>query len=197
MELVLGMPWVFQRLRYWSLGGFDFAPGYRLLNVGAADIVLDVGCGMGDAMNHLAAFQSYHGFDLDQRAIAAFHERVHQPNIHLYAQRCDHTTIAALNPTKVVLCGLLHHIPDSEALGLLQTLRQSAHCQRIMSIDTVFLPGRRVNNLLARCDRGRHVRTVEQYQALAQTAGFHVQNSFWIETRRRVASYYDMILEPP
>ena len=55
-----GLPWVFQRLRRWVLGGFSFAPAYHLLEVGNGDMVLDVGCGMGDAMQHLGDFQEYH-----------------------------------------------------------------------------------------------------------------------------------------
>ena len=156
-----GLPWVFQRLRYWFLGGFSFAPGYELLEARDGDRVLDVGCGMGDALRHLGGFQEYHGFDTDARAIDCFRKLHPQANVHLYSRVCQLGDIARIQPTKVVLAGLLHHVSDAEALQLLRPLADPPH-PRIMTIDTVFLPGHWTNNLLARSYRGRYVRTQEQ-----------------------------------
>jgi SAM-dependent methyltransferase len=195
-EWVFGMPWVFERLRRWTLGGFDFAPAYRYLDVRSNDVVLDIGCGTGDAMAHLAAFREYHGFDIDARAIDAFARRHSRPEIRLYARRSDPADVARIAPTKVVMVGVLHHMTDAEAKHLLRSLRGVSTVQRIATVDTVFLPGHIINNALARLDRGRHVRTEEGYKALARAAGFTVERSFWIETGRRVARYYAMVLKP-
>jgi hypothetical protein len=92
------------------------------------------------------------------------------------------------------MVGVLHHMSDSDATGLLHPLARIPSVQRIATVDTVFLPRYPTNNLLARIERGRFVRTVQQYQALAQSADLHVQRSFWIDTGRRVARYYGMVL---
>lgn len=196
MEWVLGTPWVFERLRRWVLGGFDFGPAYRYLDVGERDIVLDVGCGMGDAMKYLDAFSEYHGFDIDARAIDAFRRRCSKTNVHLYARRGEPQDIARIAPTKVVLVGVLHHMSDSDVATLLRPLAAVPALHRIATVDTVVIPRSATNNLLARFERGRYVRTVEQYQALARSADLDIQRSFWIDTGRHVARYYGMVLEP-
>ncbi len=196
MDRVFGTPWVFERLRWWVLGGFDFGPAYRYLDVRPDDVVLDIGCGMGDAMAHLDAFSAYHGFDIDARAIAAFGRRHPRHDVNLYARSSEPEDLARISPTKVVMVGVLHHMNDSEVERLLRPLARISSVQRIATVDTVFLPQYASNNVLARIERGRHVRTVEQYQALVRAAGLEVERSFWIETGRKVARYYGMILVP-
>jgi 2-polyprenyl-3-methyl-5-hydroxy-6-metoxy-1,4-benzoquinol methylase len=196
LEWVLGTPWVFERLRRWVLGGFDFGPAYSYLDVRETDIVLDVGCGMGDAMEHLDSFSEYHGFDIDARAIDTFRRRCSKANVHLYARRGEAQDIARIAPSRVVMVGVLHHMSDAEVVSLLRPLTGIAALPRIATVDTVFIPGSAINNLLARFERGRYVRTVEQYQALVRSAGLDIQQSFWIDTGRRVARYYGMVLKP-
>ena len=193
-EWMLGIPWVFRTLRPCVLGGIEFGPAYDILNVQPDDVILDVGCGMGDAMNYLPAFRAYHGFDTDARAIAAFRARFPRGNMLLYDRHCRGEDIAAINPTKVLLIGLLHHIADPEAVALLQSLAAAAQVKSIVTLDTVFLPRRGINNVFSRLDRGRFVRTVEGYHALVERSGLTVAQSFWIDTRCRLTRYYGMAL---
>jgi SAM-dependent methyltransferase len=198
LEWILGIPWVFQTFRRWALGGFSFAPAYEVLDVSVGDIVLDVGCGMGDAMNYMyrRGFTAYHGFDVDPRAIEVFRQRYPQENVILQARRCSADDLAQIKPTKVILVGFLHHVDDVEAKTLLQLLAESPRLERIVTLDTVLLPKHWANNLLARLDRGRFVRTIEGYHSLIVGVGLAVPRSFWIETGWRFAKYYAMALEP-
>ena len=38
---------------------------YESLEAEASDVIVDVGCGTGDALRYLPSFKSYHGFDVD------------------------------------------------------------------------------------------------------------------------------------
>jgi len=197
LEWLFGIPWVFQRLRQRALGGVDFRPAYDQLAVGGEDVVLDIGCGMGSAMGFLTAFKAYHGFDTDPRAIAAFRRRSLPGNVTLYNRPCRPADVMALAPTKVLMIGLLHHVDDPEILPLLRALAALPGLTGIATVDTVLLPGRRINNLLARLDRGRFVRSIAQYDALVERAGLTVAKSFWIESGNHSASYYGMLILKP
>lgn len=182
LDWFYGIPWVFQKLRYWVLGGFDFGPAYQRLNVGENDVILDIGCGMGDSMQHLKAFHRYYGFDTDNRAIETFRKQHSAPNIILNNRVCTAEDIRQLQPTKCILIGLLHHINDVDACTLLQSLAEATQLKGVVTLDTVYVPGRWINNVFAAADRGRFVRTTEQYRQLFSSAGMDVQEEFWIVT---------------
>jgi hypothetical protein len=190
----MGTPWVYQTLRPYVLGGINIGPAYDILGVQPDDVVLDVGCGMGDAMEHLPAFRAYHGFDTDIRALAAFRAKSPQSNVLLYERQCTAQDVAAINPTKVLMIGLLHHIPDPAVVALLQSLAANPPTKTIVTQDPVYLPRQRINNALSRLDRGRFVRTVEGYNALVERSGLTVAKTFWIRTGRNLARYYGMVL---
>jgi cyclopropane fatty-acyl-phospholipid synthase-like methyltransferase len=193
-ESFLGIPWVFETLRPLAVGGFDFSPAYTALGVNDNDAVLDIGCGAGDALRYIPRFKAYHGFDTDSRAVALFRKRVTRENVFLYERRCEPADMERIAPTKVVLIGLLHHVDDAEAAALLAALSALASVQRVVTLDTVYLPRRPVSNLLARMDRGKFTRTAEQYQELARRANFAVENAMWVHSGLRVATYFGMSL---
>lgn len=182
LEWFYGIPWVFQTLRYWGLGGFDFGPAYQRLNVGENDVVLDIGCGMGDSMKHLKSFQRYYGFDTDSRAIETFRKKYPASNIVLNNRICTAEDIRQLQPTKCILIGLVHHISDNDAQTLLKSLSEASQLKGTVTLDTVYISGRWVSNAFAAADRGRHVRTTEQYRQLFNSAGMDIQEEFWIVT---------------
>src|SRR5262245_24452170 len=74
-DRVLGLPFVYNRVRPLVVGGIDMAPVYDRLGVRPTDTVLDVGCGTGVALEHLGAFAAYAGFDTDPRALRAARAR--------------------------------------------------------------------------------------------------------------------------
>jgi SAM-dependent methyltransferase len=172
---LLGHPFVYDQVRPRVVGGIDMGPLYELLGEGARRVVLDVGCGTGDALKHLTDLDAYLGIDTDPVAIDAARGRYgDRPNVRFECRRLRAEDIADLAPTGVVLAGVLHHLTNEEAEGVLRLAAGSPRLVRIVTSDIVFLPGMLFNNVLAMMDRGRHCRHPDAYAAIARRAGLEV-----------------------
>lgn len=200
-QKIFGHPFVYDHIRPLAVGGIDMSPVYAALEADADDRVLDVGCGTGDALGYLPPVSAYFGFDTDAVAIARARQRAaRQPtlNAQFEARLLGPDDLARLAPTKVVLAGLLHHLTDAEARGLFEMLGAVPTIKRIVTQDVVLLPGRPLNNLLARGDRGRFVRNEPDYPPLAAGTGLRVTRAWVIRCHpyTGIARYLVMTLEP-
>jgi SAM-dependent methyltransferase len=176
-QKLLGHPFVYNRLRPWVVGGIDMTAFYESLEAGATDVIVDVGCGTGDALRYLSSFEAYHGFDVDARAIEFAVARAGgRPDVTFEARRVTSDDLASLRPSLVILAGLLHHLDDEQFVHLLELLAGTPSIRRIATQDVVYLPGERVSNLLARLDRGRYVREQDGYRALVERAGLRIES---------------------
>lgn len=174
---LLAKPFMYDRVRPWVVGGVDMSPVYERLDAGADDVVLDVGCGTGDALRYLPSFAEYYGFDVDAAAIDRARERAAgRRGVHYEARELTEADVAALEPSLVVLAGLLHHLDDSNAVALLTMLARTPSIRRIVTQDVVYLERERVSNLLARLDRGGYVRGEQGYRDLVARAGLELED---------------------
>jgi SAM-dependent methyltransferase len=176
-QTLLGHPFVYNHVRPFVVGGVDNSASYGLLDAGKDDVVLDVGCGTGDAMNYLGEVAAYHGYDTDPIAIGFARKQAAATNRTSWQFEVgivDRALVAQLAPTRVMLCGLLHHLSDDQALDLLGALASSKTVRRIATSDVVYLPGKHLSNLFAWLDRGRFVREVAGYRALIARAGLRI-----------------------
>ncbi|NUQ79681.1 MAG: hypothetical protein HUU21_39750 [Polyangiaceae bacterium] len=53
-----GQPLIYEYVRPLAIGGLDLTPAYRNLGATRVDVVVDVGCGTGDALNYLSEIQA-------------------------------------------------------------------------------------------------------------------------------------------
>ena len=175
VERILGHPWVYEHIRPLPVGGIDMSSAYQLLGCDESAVVLDVGCGTGDALKHLRRFADYLGVDTDRVALEHARTRhVGRPNVSFECRVCGPEDFRARAVSHVSLVGLLHHLSDAQAIDLLALLAQCPTLVRAVSLDVVYLDGHWYNNLLARLDRGRYCRSSAGYVALARTAGLRV-----------------------
>jgi SAM-dependent methyltransferase len=182
-QRILGQPFVYKKVRPFLLGGINYAPAYAAAGVTEVDRILDIGCGMGDALNHNSRFEAYLGLDIDPVALDAAREAFgHDPRVTFEQSAPTPERIAAFGPTCAFLGGVLHHLPDEEARAVLRTLAQTRRLTRVLTHDPVYLPHEWISNFLAFMDRGRHCRSLAGYRALAEATGFAVAVD-------RVASY--------
>lgn len=196
-QRIMGHPFVYNKIRPLVVG-IDMSPVYRQLGASGDDVVVDIGCGTGDALNYLTEFRAYHGFDTDETAIAFARQRAPgRANVMFTAGLLTAADLARIQPTRLVMYGLLHHLADEEAIGLLRMCGDAPSIGRIVTQDVVYLPGQLVNNVLARLDRGRHVRTVEGFRELVERAGLRLVSDELIAShpKRGLAKYLVMVLE--
>ncbi|HEY8077873.1 MAG TPA: class I SAM-dependent methyltransferase [Labilithrix sp.] len=196
---LLGHPFVYDRVRPAVVGGIDMVRLYELLAGAASRVVLDVGCGTGDALNHLSGFDQYVGVDTDPVAIEHARTRFgSRPGVSFECRELRASDVADLAPTGVVLSGVLHHLSNAEAEGVLRLVCGSPRLVRVATSDIVFLPGETFNNVLAMLDRGRYCRDPDAYAAVARRAGLEVEKAMTVPSApgaKRV-SYWIMSLAP-
>ncbi|MCU0682265.1 MAG: class I SAM-dependent methyltransferase [Polyangiaceae bacterium] len=199
-QKILGLPFVYNRVRPLVVGGIDMAPVYGRLGAGAGDVVLDVGCGTGVALDFLGPVSAYVGVDTDPVALTFARERTAPPGVEISFLEglLAADEVERLRPHVAVLAGLLHHVDDAGCVELLRMLRRSDRLRRVVTLDITFLPHRFVNNLFSLLDRGQYCRHPGGYEALAREAGFDVEEGAVVPAgpRNRRVAYWSMILTP-
>jgi SAM-dependent methyltransferase len=199
-QKLLGRPVVYNRVRPWVVGGVDMTAFYESLEADASDVIVDVGCGTGDALRYLSSFKAYHGFDIDPGAVEfARTQAAAQPGVTFEARAVTAEDLASLRPSLVILAGLLHHMDDGEAVGLLELLARTSSIRRIATQDVVYLPREPMSNFLARLDRGKFVREEDGYRSLVVRAGLRLESRRIARSHPESgrARYLIMTLVPP
>ena len=123
LDRVLGTPWVYEYIRPLAVGGIDYSRAYQSLRCDQGSVILDLGCGTGDALRHLGAFDSYVGIDTDERAIRYARTRwAGRANVRFESRLCTPDDIRSIAPTHIAMVGLLHHLHSGEQFGPVGTI---------------------------------------------------------------------------
>ena len=157
----------FQRL----IGGDVWRRGYidTLMRPQPGWAVLDIGCGPGTMLRFLPAGVAYHGFDMNERYVA-YARRKFGARASFRAARVDAAPVLPGGFDVVMANAVLHHLDDNEAAQLVDAAwAQLKPGGFLLTCDNAWVAGQsRVARWLNAWDRGRHVRTPDQYLALAR-----------------------------
>lgn len=129
--------------------------------------IVDIGCGPADILEHLPEVD-YVGFDHSESYIDSARTRFGDRGrfINMAAGDVDLDEFAPCDLAMSV--GVLHHLDDDEVLDALQTAKAVLGAEgRFVSVDPTFAEGQHpVGRFLASRDRGQHVRTPAETEAL-------------------------------
>jgi 16S rRNA A1518/A1519 N6-dimethyltransferase RsmA/KsgA/DIM1 with predicted DNA glycosylase/AP lyase activity len=197
----MGLPVVYEKLRPLILG-FDLKTAYKTtydqLQMTSDDVLVDIGCGMGNALDYLDlnSFSEYHGVDTDETALMQLKRHYDMPEkISLYNRPFSAEDAVRINPSKVCMCGLLHHLDNAQARQLFDSVAQSKSLKKIVTQDPFYGEGNYIiNNLLTRLDRGAFGRKIAGYQELIPTR-LVLQNDIIYKTGYFVKVYV-MVIQP-
>ncbi len=195
-DRLFGTPWFYDRVRPLVTGGLDLSPAYDLPSGGEDAVIVDVGCGAGEALDYLRGFREYHGFDPDARAIDYLRKRRWRTGVHVYDREIVRADIDRIQPTTALLIGVFHHLSDRGLLEVLDVLYTGGHIRRIRTLDVRTIPGNTLNNLFVALDRGAHVRSTEALESLIAESRFEVAGRLSFSPRIRIVSYLVLDLVP-
>jgi len=145
----------------------------RYGKVQRGDRVLDVGCGPADVLRYLPEVE-YIGIDHSATYLpAARHRYRDYPGRATFIQMDVNALDSAWEGRfdVVLALGLLHHLSNQQAVSLLTTIARLLHSTgRLVTTDPAFTDHQHwIARLLLHADRGRFVRHVDGYRALAST----------------------------
>ncbi|SFK97297.1 Methyltransferase domain-containing protein [Mesorhizobium albiziae] len=141
-----------------------------VLEIRSGDRVLDVGCGPADILAFLPQVD-YLGIDYSEDYIDAARRRFGNRGRFLAADVSSLRDQGITGFDVVIALGVLHHLDDVSAKGLMRDVRDSLKPGgRFVCVDPLIeYPQNPIARLLARLDRGQFVRTREGYSELARS----------------------------
>jgi SAM-dependent methyltransferase len=147
--------------------------------------ILDVGCGPADILAYLPDVD-YFGYDISEAYIAQAKIRFGQRG-RFNCKQLKFEDLSVLPKFDVVLAlGLLHHLDDSVAIGIMQIAYKALKSGgRLLTIDPCLDPSQNLFSRFLVCnDRGQNVRDKGGYEALAtnvfSSPRIEVRHQAWI-----------------
>lgn len=137
--------------------------------------IVDIGCGPATILKYLPHDVEYLGFDISENYIRAARKRFSGRGTFLLGSAHDFLNHLddRFTGADLVLCnGLLHHLSDEEASEVLELSKRIMKSNgRLVCIEATFLARQtRLSKWIVSTDRGRFVRSEEQWKDLISRA---------------------------
>jgi ubiquinone/menaquinone biosynthesis C-methylase UbiE len=159
------------------------------------DKLIDIGCGPAPALQWLAEVE-YVGLDINPECIALAQRRYGSRGTFVVGDAQSLRRDSRFKDADIVMAlGVLHHLDDKEAAFCFQfaysALKEKG---RFMSYDPCWMPNQgAISKYLMSMDRGRNIRTEQQYRQLAAKVFQNVEAS--MDTKPLLIPYVSIILE--
>lgn len=139
------------------------------------ETVVDLGCGPGTILQYLPADVDYWGVDISENYIRAARKSFSARGTFFLGTARDFLNHDDSHPNSadlIVSNGLLHHLSDDEALEVLELSKRLMKADgRFLSIEGTFLSRQtRLSKWIVSSDRGRHVRSEQEWKRLIGAA---------------------------
>ena len=140
------------------------------LDIGAKAVVLDIGCGVGNAIKLLNPDYEYYGYDISAEYISQAADKFEdRPGTTFINDKFNEETSKSLPEVDLaLLMGVMHHISDQELTDLLTCIsKQLKTGGFLMTVDPVRFKGQNfLASALVSVDRGKAVRSSDGYLGL-------------------------------
>ena len=179
LSLFLSVPASYRLFR-WMVGGESAWRTYLAEYVKPApgDKILDIGCGPADVLNYLPTV-NYTGLDISPEYISSAKKRFGSRGRFC----CGDIGPAAIEGEQgsfdlVLATGVIHHLDDAQAARLFDLARLALRpAGRLVTYDGCNVPQQsRIARWMLAKDRGKFVRTREDYLRLARTRFLKVES---------------------
>jgi SAM-dependent methyltransferase len=159
------------------------------------DSVLDLGCGTGALRALMSDEVSYLGVEIDLDYVAAARKRFRDNSEFICSDLASVVLPTGRTFTLAIAYGVFHHLDDGTARRAVDLAADALDPEGRFVIDEpCWAPGQgRLETFLLRLDRGKFVRTVDEYKALLLTR-FQNVNALVVRNLYRVP-YTMVVLE--
>lgn len=132
-------------------------------------LIIDIGCGTSEILRYLPDNVRYLGIDRNPNYIVRAKERYRHRNAQFLCQELSpDLPLGEYKADAVLAIGIIHHLEDKECIDLFQVAKKTLRPEGFfLALDPVYHPSQ---SMIARYiiskDRGKAVRTTEQYLSL-------------------------------
>lgn len=174
LHAIISAPWIYNLVQ-WAAGArmYREAMVTRYIRPFDGCRVLDIGCGTGEYVHHLAKHCKdfeYYGFDGEGVYIDYANDLFKDnPRVHFYHKILTEEEVKEFNNFDIVIAtGVMHHLDDPVVISLLRLARLALKPGgRLITYD----PGKyddqnRIEDFFVKHDRGRSIRFEREYAAL-------------------------------
>ena len=130
--------------------------------------ILDIGCGPGDILDFLPTV-NYLGIDLDSNYIEKAKKKYENRGKFICTTITDFTISEPGSFDIVIASGVLHHLNDTESIKLFEVAYNALKFNgRLITYDGCYIKHQNlISKLFLKLDRGKFVRTKNEYEKLA------------------------------
>jgi ubiquinone/menaquinone biosynthesis C-methylase UbiE len=137
----------------------------------SGDVIVDIGCGSGNILEHLPPDIEYLGIDTSEEYIRSARRRFAAGGTFFLgtAQDFVNQNNSYFDSADLVLCnGLLHHLSDCEALEVLELSKRIMKSDgRLVCLEATYLARQtRLSRWILNRDRGKHIRSEQEWKDL-------------------------------